>query len=358
MLVLLLIAPSIQLLVLGFAVNYDVDRLPTVVCDLDRTAGSRSLVEGLLVDGTFAKSPVACEPGDPGRPIRDGRAKVVLVVPSGLARDLAAEVPVTAQVLVDGTDPVAGQFAGAAAATYFEQAGARRLRARIELRQGLEGRATHLPSLTGHARILFNPRMATAIFMVPGVSAMLLLIVTMVATAMGLTRERELGTLEQIMVTPIRPVELIAGKVLPFVVIGLFDVLLALVVGAYVFEVPIRGSLWVLAAGTFLYLMSTVGTGLFISTVSRSQYQAFLGGFFFMMPAILLSGVATPIANMPAWLQPITFLNPVRYFVEILRGVLLEGSSWGDLWGAFTGLVLIGTALLTAAVLRFEKRLG
>jgi ABC-2 type transport system permease protein len=167
-----------------------------------------------------------------------------------------------------------------------------------------------------------------------------------------------MGTLEQVLVTPIRPYELLLGKVLPAVIIGLFDVLLALVVGSWVFGVPIRGSLPLLYLGCLVYLMSTVGLGLFVSTVSRTQQQAIMGGFFLMMPAILLSGVMTPIENMPEWLQPLTWFNPVRYAVELLRGILLKGAGFADLWRSFLALFGFGTVILAFASLRFRKRLG
>jgi len=193
---------------------------------------------------------------------------------------------------------------------------------------------------------------------VPGVAAMLLVVVTTIATAMGLARERELGTLEQVMVTPIRPGELILGKVTPFVLVGLLDVLGTMTLGAWIFDVPIRGSLLLLGLGTLLYLFSTVGLGLFISTVSRSQQQAFMGGFFVMMPAILLSGVMTPVENMPAWLKPLAYLNPVKYYVEVLRGVLLKAADFSDLWLQLGALFLFGSIILTLAVVRFRKRLA
>jgi ABC-2 type transport system permease protein len=215
-----------------------------------------------------------------------------------------------------------------------------------------------VPTLSAEPRVLYNPGMRSTLFMVPGVSAMILLIITTIATSMGLAREREIGTLEQVMVTPIRPAELLLGKVLPFAIVGLFDVLLALVVGSWVFGVPIRGSIAILFLGTVIYLLSTVGLGLFVSTISRTQQQAIMVGFFVIMPAILLSGVMTPIANMPSWLQPLTWINPVRYFVEILRGVLLKGADLVDLWRSFVPLTAFGVVILGLAVARFRKRLA
>jgi ABC-2 type transport system permease protein len=188
--------------------------------------------------------------------------------------------------------------------------------------------------------------------------AMLLIVVTTIVTAMGLAREREMGTLEQVLVTPIRPSVLLVGKMLPFVAIGIFDVLFALTLGAWLFEVPVRGSLWVLAVSSLCYLTSTLGVGLLISTVSRTQQQSFLGGFLFAMPAMLLSGAMTPIRSMPEWLQWLTYANPLRYFVEILRANMLTGAGFDLLWPRILILAGFGLVLLTVASLRFHKRVA
>ncbi|NOZ02465.1 MAG: ABC transporter permease [Deltaproteobacteria bacterium] len=358
MMALLILAPTLQLFVLGFAANYDVDRIETATCDSDRTAASRALRQGLLADGTFIDVGPARDCRRPGDDIRDGRAKVVLVIPDGYARDLASGRTADVQVLVDGTNPVIGRYASSAASTYLNLVSARRQLPSLAAMSAAAGAEIRVPTISVAPRVLYNPAMRSAIFMVPGVSAMVLLIVTTIATAMGLAREREMGTLEQVMVTPISRSELLLGKVMPFVIVGLFDVLLALVVGTWVFHVPVRGSLAVLGLGTCLYLLSTVGVGLLISTVSRTQQQAIMGGFFVMMPAILLSGVMTPIENMPGWLQPVTWLNPVRFFVEILRGVLLKGAGVVDLWIPFVALAAFGPAVVALAVGRFRKRLA
>jgi ABC-2 type transport system permease protein len=194
--------------------------------------------------------------------------------------------------------------------------------------------------------------------MVPGIAAMLLLIVTTIVTAMGLARERETGTLEQVLVTPIRPILLLVGKMAPFVVIGLVDVALLMAAGTWLFEVPLRGNLAVLLAGTLLYLMTTLGVGLLISTLSSSQQQSFLGGFLFALPAILLSGVMTPIRAMPEWLQAVTRLNPVRYYAEVMRTTLLRGGGFADLWPQLLALAVLGSAILATATNRFRQRHG
>jgi ABC-2 type transport system permease protein len=193
--------------------------------------------------------------------------------------------------------------------------------------------------------------------MVPGIAGMLLIIVTTIITAMGLAREREMGTLEQVMVTPIQPFWLLLGKMTPYVVVGIVDVMLLVGIGSWLFDIPIRGTPLALLTGTVLYLFSTLGAGLLISTVSANQQQAFLGGFLFAIPAIILSGVMTPIRAMPDWLRPITVLNPVRWFVEVIRGVMLRGAGFADLWVQLLALLVIGSAILGFAAARFRKRL-
>ena len=358
MIPMLVVAPVLQLVIFGYAVNFEVNRVETVVCDGDRTAQSRAIVRSLEADGTFHDVGPARDCGRIEDEVVDGRAQAAILVPRGLARDLAAERPAEVQVLVDGSNPTIGRFAGMAASGAVDLQAMRVMRERLGRLRGLQGVEVALPALQPEPRLFYNPQMKSPLFMVPGVAAMLLLVVTTIATAMGLARERELGTLEQVMVTPVRPGELILGKVTPFVVVGLLDVLGTMTLGAWLFDVPIRGSLLVLFLGTVLYLLSTVGLGLFISTVSKSQQQAFLGGFFVMMPAILLSGVMTPVENMPSWLQPIAWVNPVRFYVEVLRGVLLKAAGFRDLWLQFAALFLFGIIILTLAVVRFRKRLA
>ena len=207
-------------------------------------------------------------------------------------------------------------------------------------------------------RLLFNPTLSTAIYMVPGIAGMLLLIITTIITSMGLAREREIGTLEQVRVTPLPTPILMLGKIAPFVTVGLFDVTAAITAGAWIFDVPIRGSLVAFYVVTFAYLLTTVGAGLFISTVSETQQQAFIGGFMFILPAMLLSGTMSPIHAMPEWMQPLTLLNPLRYYMEAIRAILLKGTPLSDLMPQFLALMGFGVAIMTAASLRFQKRVA
>lgn len=349
----LVFAPVMQLLVFGFAVDFEVDRLPTVIADLDRTSASRAHLRALLADGTLVRVGEAASAEQAERALEDGRAAAAIVLPQGFGRLVDRGETASVQVLLDGSDPNRSTVAAAAVGRYFAEAGTRVALDRLAARGGPPP-----ASLSLSPRIAYNPELETAPFMIPGVMAMLLVVVTTIVTAMGLAREREMGTLEQVMVTPIRPWTLLVGKMLPFVAIGIFDVLFALAIGAWVFDMPLRGPLPVLGAASLLYLMCTLGMGLLISTLSRTQQQAFLGGFLFVLPAILLSGVMTPIRGMPEWLQLATLLNPLRYFVEILRANLLAGAGLDLLWPRLLVLAGFGLGLLGLAALRFQKRIA
>ncbi|MBX7194426.1 MAG: ABC transporter permease [Sandaracinaceae bacterium] len=389
----LVIAPALQLLVLGHAANLEVDRVPTVIVDLDDTTDSRRALAELIADDTLREVARAHSPDEATALLVQGRASVAIVVPDGWSRDLHRAVPThpaRVQVLVDGTDPNRSGIAGSAALRFFSMLAARSVQERLAQMQGsmtaLAGQSADLGTVTASAmaaaagapssaspsvpsamrptqlslapRVLYNPRLRTAYNMVPGIATMLLLIVTTIVTSMGLARERESGTLEQVLVTPVRPWALILGKMLPFAGIGLFDLLLALVVGTYVFDVPIRGSIPLLFGVTFVYLLTTLGLGLLISTVSQTQQQAFLAGLFVMMPGILLSGIMTPIESMPSWLQPVTYLNPLRWFSQIVRAVMIRGATLDEILGPLGALAVCGFVLATVAILRFRKTAG
>ncbi|HEX8910692.1 MAG TPA: ABC transporter permease [Anaeromyxobacteraceae bacterium] len=348
---LLVAAPLIQTILFGFAVDFDVDHVPTAVADLDRSVASREELRRVLADGTLRRAGAAASGVEADRVIDEDRAAAAVVVPPGFARDLAAGRAARLQVVIDGTDPVRAGAASSAAGRFFAQRAQELARGRA----AASGQAA--PEIQVTPRVLYNPRLKTAVYMVPGILAMLLVIVTTIVTAMGLAREREVGTLEQVLVTPVKPLVLLLGKMTPFVAIGLFDVLLTLTAMTWIFAVPVRGPLPVLALGTLLYLCSTLGVGLFISTLSANQQQSFLGGFLFVLPAVLLSGIMTPIQSMPAWLQAGTWLNPLRFYAELVRGVLLRGAGFADLAVQLAALAVYGVAILALATLRFRRRL-
>lgn len=370
MVAILLIAPAIQLGLFGFAVDFDVDRVPTVVVDHDQTYLSRLHVRQVLADGTLIRTMDSASDQAAERAIDSGQVAAALVIPAGFARDLTRGRVAHMQIIVDGTDPNRGSIAAAAVARYARaetrasiQQVLRKQRVSSRMGPALDASATPLampsfPDVSLLPRVLYNPRLKTSTYMVPGITALLLLVVTVIITAMGLARERETGTLEQVMVTPMSSIVLLIGKLLPYVAIGLFDFLLALVVATRLFDVPLRGPVSVAFVGTTGYVICTLGIGLLISTVSRTQQQAFIGGFLFLLPALLLSGVMTPLWGIPEWLLPLTKINPVKYYVEIVRGVLLRGSDFHDLGFHIVILFVMGISVLVFAAWRFNRSLA
>jgi ABC-2 type transport system permease protein len=336
----LIAAPLLQLLVFGYAVNFEIDRVPTAIVDQDQTQRSREHVAALTADGTLDLALLTAEPDVALDAMDRGKVATVVILPHDLERSRLRGAPAPMQVVVDGTDVRRSTVAASAAARYFRQAEA------------------SSPALQVVPRVYANPTLDSQAYMVPGLSAMVLVITTTLITAMGLAREREVGTLEQVLVSPISAPVLLLGKVLPYVLIGLFDAGLTLGAGTLVFDVPMRGNLTVLAVATLLYLLSTLGAGLLVATFARTQQQAFMGGFFFMIPGILLSGNMTPVVAMPVWMQPVTWFNPLRWYIEVLRANLLEGSGYTELWLHLLALLAIGGALFATAVSRFRMHIG
>jgi ABC-2 type transport system permease protein len=266
------------------------------------------------------------------------------------------------QVIVDGTDSNTASVVMDYTNRIVNQVVRERLQAALAARSAASGSLAvslrSLPSIELRSRAWYNPDLRSRNYYVPGVIAILIMLTLMMMTAMAIVREREIGTMEQLMVSPIRPVELILGKTLPFALIGFFDVALITTVAVFWFVIPVRGSLVLLYAATGLFLLPVLGIGLFISTISRTQQQALMSTFFFFQPAMLLSGFAFPISNMPEAVQYLTYLNPLRYFLVIIRGIFLKGNGVDVLWPQMLALFLLGISVLTASTLRFHKRLA
>ncbi len=349
----LVFAPFIQTIVLGFAVDFDVDRVPTVVADQDRSAESRLHLRRVLADGTLRRVGDVNSAEDGGRALDRGEAAAAIVIPPRFGADLAARRPAEVQVILDGTDPNRSNVAAGAVSRYFGEEALQRAAA---LARASGNPAP--PRVEVVPRLFYNPGLKSPPYIVPGIAAMLLVVVTTIVTAMGLSREREQGTLEQVAVTPIPATLLLAGKMTPFVFIGFFDVLLLTAAGTWIFGVPLRGNLGVMAVATFLYLLTTLGVGLLISTLSTNQQQSFMGGFLFTMPAMLLSGIMTPIDSMPRWMQAVTWANPLRYYQEVARANMMKGAGLADVWPQLLALALFGAAIFGLATARFRRGAG
>lgn len=350
----LFVMPMIQTVIFGYAVNMDVRNIPTAVIDRDHSPQSRDLLATLFASGHFRRAAMLEHEGQASRLLDSGEARVAVVINHGLAQQLERGQTAVLQVLVDGSDSnTAGMILGYL--SRFAESRNLQLLAEQAARQG----SGPLPGAVQlESRAWFNADLASPPFYVPAVIANILFIITMLLSAMAVVREKEIGTIEQVIVTPIRKYEFILGKTLPFVLIGYANVFLISLVGWLVFRVPVRGSLALLILATGLFLMSCLGSGLFLSTVSQTQQQAMMSAFFVIFLAMLLSGFAFPVQNMPLPVQWLTMINPVRWFMEIIRGLYLKGVGFAILWKQMVMLLLIGTLVLGTAVARFRKTVG
>jgi ABC-2 type transport system permease protein len=284
-----------------------------------------------------------------------GKVQTVLHLDHGFEGDLLAGRPAPVQMIVDGTDSNTAGIVLGYSNTIIQQFSQAMLAERIER---LRGNVSLPGQVTLQTRTWFNENLESRNFFVPGVIALMITLLTLLLTSMAIVREKEIGTMEQIMVTPIRPVEFILGKTVPFALISFVDLVLVTLVGVLWFQIPVRGSFVLLVFATSVYLMSALGVGLLISTVSQTQQQAMMSTFFFFMPAVLLSGFMFPIANMPVVVQWFTYLNPMRYAMVILRGIFLKGVGFGILWPQIAALAVIGAFTLGVASRRFRKTLA
>jgi ABC-2 type transport system permease protein len=350
----LFISPVLQLLLLGYAANLDVRDIPAVVCDQDRSAASRGFLDHFVNSGYFSVRAHLERMDDIDPYLDNGRAAMAFVIPPGFGDKLAGGKPASVMVIADGAESqsatIGVNYANMIVGRYAQ-------RIILERFERLKGTGAKPLLVDAEVRVWYNPELRSRNFMVPGVLGLILMIMTMSLASMGIVREKESGTMEQLIVTPIRPHQLIAGKLLPFVLIGLVDVTFVLIVARGWFGIPIRGSVPLLYLLSLAFVLNTLGIGLFISTISRTQQQAMFTTVFFIMPMMLLGGFVFPIENMPALFQHVSRLVPTRYYFVIIRGIMLRGAGWGELWDQGAALVVIGTVLFSLSVLRFHKKL-
>jgi ABC-2 type transport system permease protein len=346
--------PILQLFIFGYAANLDVKHIRTAIRDLDQSVESRDLI------GRFGSSKyfdIVFFPNTPKEVkdlINQGEATVSIEIPTDFSRKLKKGDTATVQIILDGSESNTALIALGYANQILSEFSTQILVKRLN-RAGMIG--FEQAGVELQHRTWFNPNFESRLFYVPGVIASIAFLIPIILTAQAIVREREIGTLEQIMVTPIRSWELMIGKTLPFALIGLFDVIMIALVGVFWFEVPLRGNPLVLLSGAVLFLMSSVAIGLFISTICSTQQQAQISTFFFSMPAFILSGFAFPIENMPEWIQYLTYANPLRYFLIIIRGVFLKAIGLDILWPQMLALGVLGTLMILLSSLRFQKRL-
>jgi len=357
----LFVPPIIQLLIFGFAVNLDVENAALAWVDLDHTPQSRDLLAKFEGSHRFELVATPSSDAEISKALDSGTADLVVRVLPGFARDVLRGRTASVQVLVNGsnsnTASLVSTYAAGVISGYARDA--MDLQAKEKLVGRTAGGPVHpaTPSVNLQSRVWFNADLKSRNYFVPGVVANIIALVTLMLTSMAIVREKEIGTMEQLMVTPIKPLELMIGKTLPFAVVGIIDMGLVVLVARLLFQVPFRGNILVLLGASICFLLTSLGAGLFISTVSRTQQQAMMTTFLFFQPAFLLSGFTFPVRNMPEIVQYITFINPVRYFMEIVRGVFLKGSGVTVLWPQMLALAVIGVVVMTLSAGRFHKRL-
>jgi ABC-2 type transport system permease protein len=347
--------PTIQLLIFSYAVTTDVRHIATAVYDLDHTVASRDFISRFEKSGYFDIVEYVASEAQNQELLDRGEVRAVLRLDKGFEEELRAGRTAPVQMLLDGTDSNTAGIVLSYSNKIVQQFAQEVLEGRLKR---LQGRVRQPGRVELQTRAWFNENLESRNFYVPGVIAIIVTLVTLLLTSMAVVREKEIGTMEQIMVTPITPLEFILGKTVPFALISFADVIVVTAIGVFWFGVPIRGNLGLLFLGTALHLLTILGIGLLISTVSRTQQQAMMTTFFFFMPAILLSGFLFPIANMPRVVQWLTYLNPMRYFLVILRGVFLKGIGMGILWPQMVALALIGAGTLALTSKRFHKTLA
>jgi len=344
------IAPIIQLIVLGYAVTFDVKNISIAVYDRDYSAASRELIEEFTSSGYFTLKTHESDYTGLEREIQSNNVRMGIVIPVDFEKHIKTGRSVPVQLLIDGTDSNTSTIGMAYAQQVILRFSSRHLNKR-EL-------PVKVSSINTEFRSWYNPELKSRYFMVPGILGLLLMIITTMLTSMVIVKEKEIGTMEQLIVTPIRPYQIIAGKMIPFIIIGFVDVTLVLLVSYFWFGVPIKGSIPLLYLFAGAFLLTTLGLGLFISTISRTQQQAMMATVFaFMLPFLYLSGFVFPIENMPQILQYVAHCIPLTYFFIIIRGIFLKGIGLAYLWDEFLILFLFGVAILTISALRFNKRL-
>ena len=352
---LILFSPVIQLTLLGLAANLDVDNVRTIIYDQDRSVTSRNYIERFTGSGYFYIENYGDSYEEVTKEIDYGNALLALVIPPDFEEKINRRETAKVQVILNGSD---GNSANIAAG-YIQSITAsfsKNILMDLMHRRGIG----NFPAgtLTAEVRVWYNPALKTRNFMVPGIVGLLLSIITLILTSLAVVKEKEIGTLEQLIVTPLKPYQIIIGKLIPFVILGFLSVVIILTAMRFVFDISTKGDLFFLFISSFLYILSTLGLGLFVSTISKTQQQAMMIAIFtVMMPMIFLSGFAFPIENMPQVIQYISYIIPLRYFINIIRGVIIKGIGFYELWLDATILLVMGVLILALSAWRFKKRL-
>ncbi|MFU8771226.1 MAG: ABC transporter permease [Anaerolineales bacterium] len=353
-LALVIVMPVMMLILLGYAVANDVEDIPLAVADQSHTDASRTLVEKFTVSGFYMVTHIAQNEAEILEMLDAGTVKAGIYIPEEFGRNISTGGSGTVQFYIDGSNPTMAQTAQLAAETVSQATSQEILIQRLE-RSGA-GLTISLP-IDARIRYLYNPDMRRMNYMIPGLVAVILQVQTLLLTAFAIVREREQGTLEQLIVTPVRSWELILGKILPFVLVAFLNVAMTVGAGAFLFGVEVAGSLTLLAFLSLIFLLGSLGLGVLISTISRNQMQAMYMASFIMMPSFLLAGLLFPRENMPWLAYYAGYLLPVTYFLEIVRGIILKGAGFMTLWNWVWPMAVFSIVVFFASVLMFHKRL-
>ncbi|MDD5408857.1 MAG: ABC transporter permease [Candidatus Omnitrophica bacterium] len=350
----IIVSPIIQILIFGYAANKDIDFIPTAIYDQDGTKESRQLLHRFTYSKYFVPKYYINSENEEDHMLDKGVANAVLRIDRGFGRDIKAGKDASVQLALDGSDSNTAMIIAGYANTIMSKY-------QYDLLKGdadYLGIQSSIPSVDLRDRAWFNENLISRNYYLPGVIASIVTIMSLLLTSMAIVREKEIGTMEQLIVSPLRPFELIFGKLLPFGVIALMQCALITTLGTLWFHIPFRGSLSLLVLATCVYLFTTLGIGLFISTIASTQQEAMMSVFLFYMPTFLLSGFAYPIANMPGAIQWFTLINPMRYYLVIIRGIFLKGVGMDILWPNFLTLLVFGILVITMSTLRFRRKIA
>ncbi|MCA9988620.1 MAG: ABC transporter permease, partial [Anaerolineales bacterium] len=346
--------PFVQLVLLGYAATNDVRNVPLVVFDQDKSAASRELIEAYRAADYFALRYDVQSEGELQQLIEANNAQAAMIIPPDYSRRLASGESAAVAFIIDGSDPTTANTALAAATLIGQSVGAEIATGRLAARGQS---ALFRPALNVSTQVWYNPDLVSAYYMIPALIGLILQFLATMLTSTAIVRERERGTIEQLIVTPLQSWELVLGKVFPYVIILFFTMLEVLIAGVYLFKVPINGSLALLLGLSALFVVSTLGMGIFISTISNTQQEATIMTMFTLLPSIFLSGFIYPLAAMPAILQAVSYVIPLRYFLVVVRGIIIKGAGLEALGNEVFALTIFGLIIMGAAATRFRKRL-
>ncbi len=346
----LIIAPIIQLLVFGYVVNYEIRDIRVAILDQARTRESRMITDAFSANKTFSIARFSQDKKEMEQLLLDGKVDLGIEIGPDLSRKISRGETAEIQILADGSISNMASIRIAYSVMVLSQLNQKLMKELYPFRMDYG-------KIDARIRTWYNPNLDSQHFFVPGIVAFVVMLIALLLTSIAIIKEKEAGTMEQLMVTPLEPIELIVGKTIPYIVISVAQMVVVTIIAVFWFQIPLSGSILLLFFATCIFLLSTLGIGLFISTVSSTQQQAMMTTFFFILPFFMLSGFVFPIANMPVVVQWMTYLNPLRYFLIIIRGIFLKGVGLDVLWPQYVALAVLGLAVFTGAIARFRKRL-